>query len=246
MRERYGDDSNQYRVRVLGDFPKSEDDVVIPFELMEMALKRDVRPKMVREIWGVDCAYTVKDRTALAKRQGNILTERVKFWRGLDTMQASGIIHNEWKDTPESRRPEEICVDAIGFGAGVADRLRELGLPARAINVSESPALKERYRNLRTELWFLCREWFEARDCNIASDEALGGELTAMHYLPPTSSGKIQLESTESVTRVLKKSPDLASAFVLTFAGTAVSALHGSKNSTAWGKPLRREIKGIV
>lgn len=244
--EMYGEDSNAYRVRVLGDFPTSEDDVVIPFELVEVALNRDVKPLIVRPIWGVDCAYTGKDRTALAKRKGNFLLERVQSWKGLDTMQAAGTIHNEWKDTPESERPEEILLDSIGFGAGVSDRLRELGLPARGVNVSESPALKARYKNLRAELWFMGREWFEARDCNINGDRNLMAELTSMHYMPPTSAGKVQLETTMQYVAHFKKSPDLASAFILTFAGTAVSAAGGKGGSTSWNQPLKRKILGIV
>lgn len=246
MKRRYGEDSNAYRVRVLGEFPKAEDDCVIPFELMEAALKRDVKPLHVRPVWGVDCAYTGDDRSTLAKRQGNTLMEKVKHWKGLDTMQMAGVVHNEWRDTEPAHRPEEILVDSIGYGAGVADRLRELGLPARGVNVSELPSLKARYMNLRAELWFLCREWFSGRDCNIAADEALGAELVSVHYLPPTSSGKVQVEPKAKIKKTLRQSPDLAEAFVLTFASTAATSLHGTKHSTAWNQPLRRTIAGIV
>lgn len=242
----YGEDSNAYRVRVLGEFPKSEDDVVIPHELAYAALLRDVKPLLVRPVWGLDCAYTGADRSALAKRQGNTLMEKVQTWKGLDTMQLAGTIHNEWKDTPASLRPEEILVDAIGYGAGVADRLRELGLPARGINVAELPALKDRYRNLRVELYFLAREWFEKRDCNIHNDELLLRELTSVHVLPPTSGGKVQLEGNDKIRKTLHMSPDLASAFVLTFASQGASALYGSKQSIGWATALKRTIKGIV
>lgn len=246
VESRYGLDSNQYRVRVLGEFPRSEDDVVIPYELLQASLQRDVRATQVRAIWGVDVAYKGNDRSSLAKRKGNTLMEPTKAWKNLDTMQLSGIIHNEWKDTPSSERPEDICVDAIGFGAGVADRLRELGLPARGINVSELPAMKARYANLKAELWFLAREWFETRDCHLANDEPLARELGAVHYKPPTSNGKVQLESKDETKKHTKVSPDLADAFILTFAGTASTALYGSKHSTSWGQPLKRKIAGIV
>jgi hypothetical protein len=246
MKRRYGVDSNAFRVRVLGEFPTSEDDVVIPFELMEASLYRDVKPLLVRPVWGLDVAYTGNDRSALAKRQGNVLMEKVKTWKGLDTMQLSGTILQEWRDTPPSERPDEILVDAIGFGAGVADRLRELELPARGINVAELPSLKALYSNLKTELYFLAREWFASRDCNLCGDEQLGGELTAIHYDPPTSSGKVGVEKSADTRKFLGCSPDLASAFVLTFASSASTALHGVKNSTTWNKPILRRIAGIV
>lgn len=247
QKARYGEDTNAYRVRVLGDFPTSEDDVVIPFDLIEAALSRDVQPKQVRPIWGVDIAYTGGDRSALAKRKGNVLTEKVKTWKLPDTMQSAGVIHNEWKDTPLADRPEEILVDSIGYGAGVADRLRELGLPARGINVSETPPMKDRYPNLRAELWFAARAWFEARDCHICGDKELAKELGVVHVLPPTSNGKVAIEKKVDIKKTLKnKSPDVGDAFVLTFAGTAVSALYGSTNSTTWNQPLPFKLASIV
>ena len=246
MKRRYGEDSNAYRVRVLGEFPRSEDDVVIPYELVEAALKRDVKPLLHKPIWGLDVAYTGNDLSALAKRKGNWLQERVRTWKGLDTMQLCGTIYNEWRDTEPANRPEEIVVDAIGFGAGTADRLRELGLPARGINVAELPSIKGRYANLKAELWFTAREWFEARDCNLNNDEALMAQLVCMHYLPPTSSGKVKLENSEKTRKMLGSSPDRASAFVMTFASTAATALHGIKNAPSWTQPLKRSIPGIV
>lgn len=242
---KYGEKSNAFRVRVLGEFPLADDDTLIPFELVEAARKRDVTPKLVRPIWGVDCARFGADRSTLAKRKGNVLMEKVKTWGGLDTMEVVGRVKNEWDGTLEPDRPSEICVDSNGVGAGVADRLREIGLPARDVNVSESPALGDRFSNLRAELWWAARDWLAARDCNICDDEDLGKELILLKY-KFTSSGKIQIESKADVKKRGHRSPDVADAFVMTFASTAVSALHGSAGSTSWSKPLRRIIKGIV
>lgn len=245
MARRYGEKSNAYRVRVLGEFPLADDDTVIPFELMATALSRDVKPKLVRDVWGLDVARFGADRTALAKRTGNVLREPVKTWAGLDLMETAGRVKAEWDMTTVSERPSEICVDVIGLGAGVCDRLRELGLPARGVNVAESPAMGERFMNLRAELYWQTREWFAARDCNLAGDAALGNELVIVKY-KFTSSGKIQIESKADIKKRGHPSPDIADAFVLTFAGAAVSATHGSANSTSWAKPLQRIIKGLV
>lgn len=245
MKRRYGELSNAFRVRVLGEFPAADDDTVIPLELAVLAKDRDVTAKDVKPIWGVDCARFGSDRSALAKRRGNILLEKVRWFAGLDTMQLVGRIKAEYDSTPTQLRPEEILVDVIGIGAGVLDRLRELGLPARGINVSESPSLGDLYLNLRAELWFKGKAFLEARDCNLAGDEDLIAELVQPKY-KFTSSGKIQVESKAEMKKRGVRSPDVADAFLLTLASEAVSASNGSKGSRSWAQPLRRMIKGIV
>ncbi|HWT44899.1 MAG TPA: hypothetical protein VN085_02995, partial [Vicinamibacterales bacterium] len=79
MRRRYGEESNAYRVRVLGEFPKADDDTIIPFELVEAALKRDVTVHPDTPIvWGVDCARFGSDKSALCRRQGTVLLSPVE------------------------------------------------------------------------------------------------------------------------------------------------------------------------
>ena len=243
MARRYGEHSNVYRCRVLGEFPLTDSDTVIPFELVEEAQTRDVLPNPEAPIiWGIDVARFGGDRSALCKRKQNIVLEPIKIWRDLDLMQLTGAIKTEYDES--KNRPEELLIDVIGIGAGVVDRLRELGLPARGVNVSESPAMKDRYRNLRAELWFLCKEWFSKRDCRIPADATLTTELTAPKYFF-TSSGKLQVESKEEAKKRGLPSPDAADAMVLTFASdAAVLAYGGSRRS--WSEPLSRKIKGVV
>lgn len=216
---RYGKDSNAYRVRVLGEFPTAEDETVIGLDLVEAACERQVvASEAFRVVWGLDVARFGDDRTALAKRRGNVLLEPIKFWRQKDTMQVSGLIKSEFEGTWKDERPSEILIDVIGLGAGVVDRLTELGLPVRGINVAEQPAAKERYMRLRDELWFRGREWFQARDCKIPRDEALIAELTAPTY-SISSGGKIIVEPKDELKKRGYSSPDLADCFLLTFAG---------------------------
>lgn len=245
MARRYGRESNSFRVRVLGEFPKADDDTVISFELMEAALSRDVKAIDVQPIWGLDCAGAGKDRSALAKRKGNVLLEPCAYKHGLETMQIVGWVKTIWDATSQRDRPSEICVDSIGLGSGVASRLAELGLPARGVNVSESPSMGGLYINLRGELWWTAREWFEARDCNLCNDEKLGAELIGVKWEPARSSGKTQIEDKRAIKKRMGHSPDLADAFVLTFAAAAISA--GSNwNMTSWRTAIKRNIKGIV
>lgn len=248
MSNRYGPDSNAFRVRVLGEFPRADDDTLIPFELVESACtRRDhvmVNPK-APTYWGVDVARFGDDRAALAKRKANIQLEPVRVWKGLDIMQLCGAILTEWEVLPREERPTEILVDVIGMGAGLTDRLRELGLPVRGINVSESAALSDKFVNLRAELWQKCKDWLAKRDCSLhPKDAVLHKELIIPKYTF-RSNGKMLLESKDDMKKRGHKSPDVADAFVLTFAGQAGIAAFGQQQRT-WAEAIKRNLQGIV
>lgn len=230
--EEYGEESNVFRYRVLGDFAKADDDAVIPLHAIEAAVDRDIAISG-RCVWGLDVARFGDDRTALAKRQGNTVLEPAQAWRGKDLMTVCGIVKADYDATREPLRPEMIMVDTIGLGAGVADRLRELGLPVLDVNVSESAPNDDRFVRLRDELWWLGREWFLEKRCVIPDDPALIGELSSPTYTY-TSSGKIKVESKDDMKKRGVKSPDIADAFLITF------ALNDLRD-TQWFRPIDYE-----
>lgn len=219
MIEDWGLASDHVRVNVLGEFPETDSNVLIPMHLMESASKRELEKQAyssVRPIWSLDPARFGDDRTALAKRRGRLLMEPVTAWRGLDTMQTAGKVKALYDDTLPDELPSHIVVDTIGIGSGVADRLREMGLPVFMLNVSERPSNDAKFAKLRDELWWKAREWFEGLDVQI-NDEALVGEMADILY-GYTSSGQIKLESKQDTKERLGRSPDLADAFIGTFA----------------------------
>ena len=245
MAERYGVDSNTYRIRVLGEFAESSDDTIISNELVETAVSRDVDPTEGGISWGLDVARYGSDKSALCKRRGNTVMEPIKSWAKLDTMKLMGIVSAEYKKAQdEEKAPVEILVDVIGIGASIVDRGMELGLPVVGINTGESASLSGQYKNLRAELWHKAKEWFEQRHCRIPRDERLMFELCSPRY-SFESSGKIRMETKDEMKKRIghRGSPDYADAFVLTFAGTA--AIH-SGFGASWQKPLMRNIPGIV
>lgn len=242
MRERYGEFSNPYRVRVLGEFPVSDDDTIIPYELIDGARHRDIRISLdAPRVWGLDVARFGSDRSALVERQTST-AKTLEIYKQIDLMSLVGRVHNRYEECVYDRRPSHIFVDAIGLGAGVVDRLRELGLPVYGVNVSESAALKDRYLNLRSELWFEARSWLATKTVKLADDEVLCGELTVPKY-KFNSNGKIQVEPKHEIKKRGLPSPDVADAFVLTFAHGGAIMAYG--HSVASNKPLRRNIKGV-
>ena len=233
MADKYGTESNVYRVRVLGEFPTQSDDVLVPLYIVEEAVKRDITPSPTTPtVWGLDVARMGGDRSAIAKRQGPLLLEPIKTWQGKDLMELAGIVLTEYEACNYSNRPTQIFVDAIGLGAGLADRLRELDLPAVSVSVSETASLKNRFNRLRDELFWKAREWFEDRACKIPDDDTLIQEITGIRY-KYLSNGKLKVESKDEMKRRGQRSPDVADAFVLSFAQEG--AIAGGYTQTKWG-----------
>lgn len=228
----YGRDSREFKVRVLGEFPDSGENAVIPRHYVESAQGRDIVPPGRGLVWGIDPGRG-GDPSGFVSRDAKKIYE-IEEYRLDDSMRLVGQIKHRWDTTPSRYRPVAVYVDAIGLGGPIADRLAELGLPVVPVNVSEVAAMHDRYARLRDELWYECRHWFEAMDVTMATRyedplvEKLTHELASVEseYL---STGKIQVESKEKMRRRGVRSPNLADALCLTFAEEG-SIAGGTKN----------------
>lgn len=245
MARRYGRDSNAFRVRALGEFPLSDTDTIIPAGFIASARARDIMvPSDAPTVWGVDIARFGDDNNALVKRSRIALSPDIQEWGGVDLMGTAGRIKHEYDACRPREQPQEILIDVIGLGAGVVDRLQEQGLPVRGINVSEVASHEEQYRNLRTELYFLAREWLMkanttmprcengcAREC---LHEKLAQELASTKYIF-ASTGKFVAETKAEMKKRGIKSPNIAEAFILSFASEPAGLIHGSSDGFGAG-----------
>lgn len=240
IRDTYGENSNAFRVRVLGEFALREDDTLIAAELVDSAMGRDVSFDPNSDlIYGLDVARFGDDRTVLVKRRGNVVEQPVA-WNGADLMETVGRVVSEARID----KPAIIMVDSIGLGAGVADRLRELGFNVRDVNVSESAAMNPNAAKLRDELWLSVRDWLLQRACHLPKHDELRQELVAPTYTF-LSNGKIKVESKSELKKRGMRSPDIADALCLTFAGEG-ALIAGRASRWIAGQPLKRNIKGVI
>lgn len=157
------------------------------------------------------------DRTAIAFRQGRVV-KRVEYHQGLDTMQIAGKLAGYAREM----QPDMIFVDKGGLGAGVYDRLVELGVNVTGVNSATAANDPERYENKRAEMWWLMAEWFADQPCRIPNSAALIGDITAPQ--PKVSSnGRRLVEKKEDMKKRGLRSPDGADALALTFAQPVLS-----------------------
>ncbi len=216
IEKRFGLESNIYRVRVLGLFPLHSEDTFIPYSWVEEALVREIPPQDEHPlVFGLDVARYGDDYTVLARRQGDEFKE-YDVLKNKNTMEVTGFVAR----AANKEKPRHIFVDVIGLGAGVYDRLYELGFPVIPVNVAESPAINGReYRRLRDELWGHMRDWLEMKRGRLWDNEDgdLLGELTGP-FIDYLSDGRIVVESKDQMKKRRLMSPNIADACIMTFA----------------------------
>jgi len=244
----YGENSNAYRVRVLGEFPLADGDAWIPLNMVEEAMRRVAEiDESAPEIWGLDLARQGSDQSCLVKRRGYVMTDPPRRLSGMDsfqTMNVVGFVMAEWNMLPDQARPAAIGVDTIGIGGPVADRLREQGLPIVDVNVSETSSHRAVHR-VRDELWWNMREWIQSGRVSMPLDEPLKNAMCAAKY-GYLSDGKLRIEGKDQVRSRLGRSPDDADALALTLSSSVITTAGAAAGGRSWSKPLRRNLGGIV
>ena len=218
----YGEDSDFVRCRVLGQFPRAGSMQFIDSESVVAAMNRVPDFAAERDqplVMGVDVARFGSDRSVIVLRRGrDACSWPIEKYQGLDTMTlASKVVE---RDAAEGVRA--VFVDEGGYGAGVVDRLRQLGVPfVFGINFGGKPetwdegGAKPLYANKRAEIWGNMKKWLE-QGC-LPNDPELLADLTGLQYGYDARSA-IQLEKKEDMKKRGLASPDIGDALALTFA----------------------------
>lgn len=202
------------------DFAAAVVNALIPQDVALAATKRDIAPAQILDrpkVMGVDVARYGDDRSVIARRQGQVAFQ-LHTYRALNTMELAGQVARvatEWKTHPLEPPVAAIFVDEGGVGAGVLDRLQQLGYPAMPVSFGSKPT-DARYENKRMEMWALMAEWLRL-GC-LPNDQELIRELTAPTFSYANSRGRQQLESKDDLRERIRCSPDKADALALTFA----------------------------
>jgi len=216
--QNWGVDSFQYQVRVLREFPSSSEDTLIPLKEIEQA-RGDAsieQPESEASVeLGVDVARFGSDRTAICVRAGPRVLA-IETFQNLDTMQAAG----EVMSVGRKYGANLVRVDEIGIGAGVVDRLNELGeFEVVGVNVSRRAADPEHFANYRAEIFDGLRKRFHEEQIHIPDNAELISQLASIRY-SFTSSGQLRIEEKRDLRSRGEKSPDMADALALAFASS--------------------------
>jgi hypothetical protein len=214
-------DNDAAKERFYSEYPMSAeeafrnpiDNVFINAKYVMRARKNDVQSDTALII-GVDPAISDKDKTAIIRRRGR-QAYNLETFRNHNTMEIAGriaaIIRQE--------QPTKVYIDCIGVGAGVVDRLIEMGFSmVEGINVGRTANNKERFANLRAELWSEMRDWLYQNELpvQIPDDDELHGALCSLGF-KYRSNEQLLIESKDDLRARCMPSPDEADALSLTF-----------------------------
>lgn len=199
------------------DYSASIGNSFIPAQIVTEAMARgpaDV-PAMGGLRVGVDVARFGDDKCVLTLRRGRVLIKQLA-WGKTDLMSTAGRVKQEVNAFRQSRGVtlEQIAVDTVGVGAGVADALRAwFGPVVVDVNAAKLRDDGQTY-NLRAWMWSEMRTWLES--ASIPNDPDLRADLTGLRYL--YKGGLLLLESKDDAKKRGLRSPDRGDSLALTFA----------------------------
>jgi hypothetical protein len=221
-----GMSESKVRQEFFCSFEAESDEQLISYEMCAKAQAREIAPEAFDEkVMGVDVARFGDDKSVIYFRHGRDGAP-MPYCRydKMDTMQLAAHV----ADWVQRWKPDAVFVDEGGIGGGVVDRLVQLGFGnvVQGINFggkADYPRTGEKAANKRAEMWLSARGWLDRG--SLPQDELLASELTAPMYKYDAQNA-ILLERKEDMKKRGSPSPDIADAFVLTFAYPVSSSVN--------------------
>jgi len=213
----YGEDSDWFRIRVRGEFPRAGSNQFIPSDIVAAARKYTATAFAgLSKIMAVDVARFGENRTVIGWRQGRKSVILGKY-RGLDTEQTAQRVIEFW----ESEKPDAVVVDGDGLGGGVVDHLKHRSYTKGLFEFHGGANANDCsvYFNRRTECWGLMRDWLK-EGAEIPDDPELAADLTGPGYDVARGkrfSGTIFLEHKDDMKKRGLDSPDAGDMLAMTF-----------------------------
>ena len=213
--QQYGEDSDQARVEVYGQFPKQGDENFMSRGEIEDAIEREIFPDPGAPLlMGVDPARMGNDKAVIRFRQGRDARtiEPMVFGKCSTAEMAEHVC------TAISKyQPDGVFIEGDGVGGPVIELVRQAGFKVNEVLVSKTAHDPTMYYLHRTEVWGRMRDWIHTA-C-LPNEPGLISDLSVMRYAINLK-GQIALWPKEKMRREGFASPDYADALAMTFSKT--------------------------
>ena len=221
-----GEDSDFFRVRVRGVFPKGGDMQFIPSDVVHASRKAGPGMYLGDDplICGIDIARGGSDDCMISFRRGkDAKSERVYRIAG-DKSRDSMKVVSLLTMILDRHKPDVSFIDVTGIGGPIGDRLRQLGYHVIDIGFGHKADDERLYLNKTAEMGARCLEWM-IQGGAIPDEDQLETELVSRDF-GHNDRGKLMLERKELMKKRLGVSPDWADSLYLTFAQDVPPRVH--------------------
>lgn len=232
--EEFGYDSDVYRVRILGEFPRTDPNCVLSDEDLALVFDKALlmpSAKIVRtngrtvapaRQFGMDFARYGGDENTIFRRSGNAIVQ----WGFFPHTDPNDMVDKAfaWQKAAGWKNRDVWYVgDAGGMGQGVMGNFRRAGKNLLEFHNNGRAINSKEYENRITEGWFHLARLVKAQQAYLPQDNQMTKQLTGRRYYT-TKKGKIVLESKDEYMKRGHDSPDRADGLVLAFYDQAVAS----------------------
>lgn len=223
---RYGEEGSLFLSRAKGISPGQSVSSLISLKWIKEAIERwknlcdetgklDETKIQGEKALGVDVANSeAGDKAAIAKGKGVVLFSVVDFHCPDSNILGKRDVAQLMKD--EKIKDKNVGVDSVGVGAGTVNALKEMDHYIAALGGADTPAdlpnQEERFKNLRSQMWWQLREDLRNGIIALPDDQELVADLITPEWEP--KDGKVIVESKETIKKRLGHSPNKGDAVV--------------------------------
>lgn len=211
---KHGEDSDEYKIRVLGEFPR--EDTMDDKGYIALFSENDIKISDTEEFigerrLGIDPSGEGDDKTVWVIRDNFkakiVAVEKVSNASSIAQKTMTLMQHYQVKG-------EHTYIDNFGAGANVAQELALAGIRVKAINVGDKPSDEEMFLNRRAEASWRVKQWF--RKGGELVDHKGWDEILTIRYRKELS-GKMKIMGKLEMKKEGIKSPDHYDALMMTF-----------------------------
>jgi hypothetical protein len=207
-RRDWGEGSNLWISKVEGEFPDISDDYLITPSMIVRAHTTDL-PGFEYGRYGMDVSRMGEDMTVIYRNRGGQI-RKVDSWAKRNTMDSADRAFRYL--SRHFPRMVPMNVDSIGLGAGVYDRLKQLGCEVGNFEGSAKALSPTKFNNRRSEMWWTFRNMMEDGMIDLdPEDSILAEELQQIKWYVDLS-GRICIETKEDAKKRGVQSPNHADA----------------------------------
>ncbi len=192
-------------------FVAEEKNVLITSLMLDGIKDLNILFPKIKRIVSLDPSLGGDECVMYCIENGKIIAEKILNER--DTMKIVG----EAVIFMAQNKCDDIVIDTIGIGKGIADRLNELpGKRVVFFNSSNASGQPDQFANMRAEAyWHVMEQIRDKKIPGIKNQMELCRQLTTVPFKILTSKGKIILFPKDWIKKKLGRSPDRADCFVM-------------------------------